>query len=124
VEFLTGSTDPAEGCHRLLRCGPSLAVVTLGREGCYFDNGDFAGKVPAPPVEVIDTLGAGDAFMAGFLAGIAGSADHSIIRDPVALPEVLRFANAVGAIATTRHGAIPALPDRGQVDALLRTMPV
>jgi fructokinase len=98
--------------------------VTLGREGCYFDNGDFAGKVPAPPVEVIDTLGAGDAFMAGFLAGIAGSADHSIIRDPAALPEVLRFANAVGAIATTRHGAIPALPDREQVDALLRTMPV
>ena len=58
-----------------------------------------------------------------FLAGIASSLDHSIVRDPIALPEALRFANAVGAIATTRHGAIPALPDRKQVDALLRTMP-
>jgi fructokinase len=119
VEFLTSCSDPAEACRRLRRHGPSLAVVTLGPAGCYYDNGIAAGEVPSPSVDVVDTLGAGDAFMAGLLAGIAAHSDHSIIGDAVALQHALRFANAAGAMATTRPGAIPALPTRAQVDALL-----
>jgi fructokinase len=122
VEFLTGTSDPAEGCRRLRRLGPSLAVVTLGAAGCYYDAGVAAGEVDAPKVSVVDTLGAGDAFMAGLLAGITGASDlRSVVRDANALCTALRFANAVGAVATTHFGATPAVLRRPEVEALVET---
>ena len=121
VSFLTDASDAAAACRRLREHGPSVAVVTLGRDGCYYDTGASSGTVPAPPVEVVDTLGAGDAFMAGLLCGLSSDAVWGTgLPDERALTRALRFANAVGAITTTRHGAIPALPTRAQVDALLQ----
>jgi fructokinase len=68
-------------------------------------------------VPVVDTTGAGDGFVAGLLAGLLAS-ERAWERVPD-LENVLRFANAVGALTTTRRGAIPALPTRAQVEALL-----
>jgi sugar/nucleoside kinase (ribokinase family) len=100
--------------------GPALAVVTLGKDGCYFDSGSAAGTVRGPRVEVVDTLGAGDAFMAGLLAGFSSHpSDRALLCDEAELLPVLRFANAAGAITTTQFGAIPALPTRRQVEALM-----
>ena len=117
VPFLTSASDAALACRRLREHGPAVAVVTLGRDGCYYDTGACSGTVPAPRVEVVDTLGAGDAFMAGLLCGLSSDA----LCDERALTRALRFANGVGAITTTRHGAIPALPTRAQVEAILRS---
>jgi fructokinase len=111
VQFLTDTSEPADACRRLRALGPWLAVVTLGPDGCYFDVGTTCGHVPAPLVEAVDTLGAGDAFVAGLLV--------SLLRDQLDLLPALRFANAVGAMATTHPGAIPALPTRAAVEALL-----
>ena len=122
VSFLTDASDAAVACRRLREHGPSLAVVTLGRDGSYYDTGVWSGTVPAPRVEVVDTLGAGDAFMAGLLSGLSSDELRGTpVRDEQALIRALHFANAVGAITTTRHGAIPALPTRAQVEALLRS---
>ena len=82
----------------------------------YYQTGSASGHVPGISVEAVDSLGAGDAFVAGVLACLSACADVSAAAT---LVPALRFANAVGAITTTRYGAIPALPTRAQVEALL-----
>jgi fructokinase len=122
IEFLTGSSDPAEACRRLREHGPALAVVTLGDSGCYYSAAGSSGYVPGVLVEAVDTLGAGDAFVGGMLAGLAARPDVVGSADGQAFGSMLSFANAVGALATTRHGAIPALPTRAEVEQLLATV--
>lgn len=73
--------------------------------------------MPGFPVQAIDTTGAGDAFTAGLLAGLL--ADPDALADPASLAAVCRFANAMGALATTARGAVRAAPDRGAVDAFI-----
>jgi sugar/nucleoside kinase (ribokinase family) len=77
--------------------------------------------VPGIHVESVDSLGAGDAFVAGLLACLAVQPASTVLCDEALLVPALRFANAVGAITTTRFGAIPALPTRAQVETLLQT---
>ena len=119
LEFLTGTSDPVQASHRLREHGPVLAVVTLGADGCYFDAAACAGQVPGVRVTPVDSLGAGDAFVAGLLAGLSARSGTAVCDDQDSLIRTLRFANAVGAITTTQYGAIPALPTRAQVERLL-----
>lgn len=112
VEFMTGGTDITP----LWRDALELIVVTHGKDGvtAYTREQDYT--VGGFTVEPVDTTGAGDGFVAGLLTGVLEhGADYG-----AALPEILRFANAVGALATTKRGAIPALPTREQVEALLK----
>src|SRR5690606_19344140 len=70
AEFLTGISDPALAGRRLLELGPRLVVVKLGKEGALVVTADGDLHVPGFPIErVVDPVGAGDAFLAGFLAG-------------------------------------------------------
>ena len=64
--------------------------------------------VPAIEVEVTDTTGAGDAFNSGFAVALAEGRP---------LVEAVRFGVACGAVACTRLGVIPSLPDRARADA-------
>ena len=66
-EFITGDTKLATGIERILRLGLKLLVVTLGERGCYYTNGNVDGYVDGYAVEVVGTLGAGGAFVAGML---------------------------------------------------------
>jgi fructokinase len=118
LEFLTGTSNVDDACRRLRARGPSLAVVTEGGGGSFYQTAQSSGHVAGIRVDVVDTLGAGDAFMAGLLAWLA-AVRASSLTDESALASALRFANAVGAITTTGYGAIPALPTRAQVEALL-----
>ena len=95
----------------------TLVAVTLGADGSHWLTRDAQGGVPGLPVAAIDTTGAGDAFMAGLLAGLLDA--PGAIPDPAALDRICRIANAVGALATTKRGAIPAMPDREAVARLL-----
>uniref|UniRef100_M4EUG0 Carbohydrate kinase PfkB domain-containing protein n=2 Tax=Brassica campestris TaxID=3711 RepID=M4EUG0_BRACM len=85
-----------------------LLLVTLGEKGCRYYTKDFHGSVEAFNVNAVDTTGAGDSFICGFLSQIVD--DQSILEDEERLRKVLRFSNACGAITTTKKGAIPALP--------------
>ncbi|QHB16664.1 aminoimidazole riboside kinase [Mannheimia pernigra] len=93
-----------------------LIIITLGKDGAiYHFNGKsqmVAGKALAP----VDTTGAGDAFVSGLLAGLANTPDW---KDETALVEVIRKANASGALATTAKGAMSALPNKAELDAFL-----
>jgi len=121
LAFLTGTSDPAEACRTLRDHGPTVAVVTLGGGGCFYQTASASGHVPGISVESVDSLGAGDAFVAGLLAGLVTCTDRTAVCDEASLVPALRFANAVGAMTTTRYGAIPALPTRTQVEALLES---
>ncbi|MEG9480744.1 aminoimidazole riboside kinase [Mannheimia sp. HC-2023] len=93
-----------------------LIIITLGKDGAtYHFNGKsqiVAGKALKP----VDTTGAGDAFVSGLLAGLANTPDW---KDETALVEVIRKANASGALATTAKGAMSALPNKAELDAFL-----
>ncbi|QLB17509.1 aminoimidazole riboside kinase [Mannheimia varigena] len=93
-----------------------LIIITLGKDGAiYYFNGKsqiVAGKALKP----VDTTGAGDAFVSGLLAGLANTPDW---KDETALVEVIRKANASGALATTAKGAMSALPNKAQLEAFL-----
>ena len=116
-EFLTGLSDLKAACQALWHEDLKLMVVTRGRAGCVYFTPSFTGMVESFTVEAVDATGAGDGFVAGLLQGLL--ADPSTFQDETRLRELCRFANAVGALATTERGAIPALPDRERVREFL-----
>ena len=100
----------------LLDAGPRLVVVTLGKDGSYFVSRDARGYVPPFKVETIDAVGAGDAFTAGLLSKLVRKSDWKSSLDTETLTETLTFANAVGALTSTRRGVITALPHLVEVE--------
>jgi fructokinase len=116
LEFLTGTREPS-AVRTLWHDGLKLAVLTMGASGCILLTADRERSVPSVAVTPVDTTGAGDGFVAGFLAQLLACDD--VPDDDEALAEICRFANAVGAITTTERGAIPALPTRAAVEARL-----
>jgi fructokinase len=114
----------------LLAAGPELVVVTCGADGVLAmrsarERGGPAAvcRAPAYPVDVVDTVGAGDAFDAGLLTWLAerGITSRKALRGlaPDGLTAALRFAAAVAALNCTRAGADP--PDRRSVREFLST---
>jgi len=123
LEFVTGTQDLAEGTREILARGPELVAVTLGPQGCYFDNGVSRGGVAGFEVPVEETTGCGDAFVAAMLVGLLEHFHED--REPPDLSEdqlvrLFLFANAAGALTATGKGAIPSLPPRDEVEELLR----
>ncbi|BCM88344.1 fructokinase [Abditibacteriota bacterium] len=114
-EFFTGTTDLAEGATKIRAVGPQLVIVTLGAQGAYFNCVAGQGTVEGFPSQVVDTLGAGDSFMAGLLHQLVAQPTLQNSLNPTQLGKVLRFANACGALTTQKAGAIPALPTRDEV---------
>ena len=105
------SLDEAEEAARLLVArGVSTVVVTMGAMGAVAVSASGALRVPAFPVESIDTVGAGDAFSGGLAACLAAGA-------PV--EDALVVASAAGGLTCTRRGAVEALPTREEVDRLM-----
>jgi fructokinase len=113
--FVTGTEDLDAGATVLLERGVKLVVVSRGEEGCWFTTGDHAGYLFGYDVEVAETTGAGDGFVAALLSELLREIDspEDIPDIPVErLMEICDFANAVGALTATQVGAIPALPTR------------
>jgi ribokinase len=106
VEGVDGALSAAP---ELMSLGPKSVVVTVGEAGAVFANGESAGHLAAPRVEVRDTTGAGDAFVGALAARLAGDAP---------LEEAVAYAVRAGAAAVTKEGAQGALPTPGVVEAL------
>ena len=120
--FITGIDHPKEAARMITAMGPRLAVVTMGAKGSVGVTARYGVEMEGFTVEVCDTTGAGDAFMAGMLVkiGETGKRDLATLSD-LELISIFSFANAAGALTTTLLGAIPALPDRARVEEFLRT---
>jgi ribokinase len=95
---------------RLLGMGAKNVVITLGPKGLFFKNRGEELRMDAFRVKVIDTTAAGDVFLGALATGLAESKP---------IQEALRFANAAGALATTKLGAQPSLPFRKDLDIFL-----
>lgn len=85
-------------------------VVTLGPRGAVTVSYGGTATVAAHSVQAVDTVGAGDAFCAALAV---------VIAEGGATAAAVRFANAAGALATTKHGAYPSMPYRDELEALL-----
>ncbi|MEO0560742.1 MAG: PfkB family carbohydrate kinase [Chloroflexota bacterium] len=114
LEFLGGDVEA------LMTDQTKLIVVTAGAMGAtaYLRDGSLVG-VTGYSVTPVDTTGAGDAFVAGLLVGILENTEDEAYLDKTVLQDLLMFANACGAQATTGRGAIPSLPTREQVEAMV-----
>ncbi|MFC4031025.1 5-dehydro-2-deoxygluconokinase [Streptomyces polygonati] len=111
AEIAVGSRDPREAARLLLRRGVRTAVVKQGPAGVLGSTARETHHVPPVPVEAVNGLGAGDAFGGALCAGL-------LAGDP--LPEVLRAANAAGALVASRLACADAMPTRAEIDAVLR----
>lgn len=116
LEWLYPGEDPVAAARRWAGAGPSLVVVTLGGDGAVALPADGPEvRRPAPPVTVVDTVGAGDAFTAGLLGALA---DRDALGDglvAVDLGPVLDRACLVAALTCARAGANP--PTLAEVEA-------
>lgn len=102
LAFLTENEQVNAGLEALMqRCPARLVLVTQGKEGVIAWHEGSVKHYPATPVQCIDTTGAGDAFVAGLLYGLAAGQD---------LTPVIALAQRCGALATTAKGAMTALP--------------
>ena len=95
---------------RLHEMGAEAVVVTLGERGALYLYKGESHRVPAFEVTPVDTTAAGDAFMGGFAVALAEGKPFA---------EAVRWGNAAGALATTKMGAQPSLPERGAVENLI-----
>jgi len=105
AELLTGSPDPAP----LARLGPAEVIIKRGARGCVAQCDAHLLACDARRVRAVDTVGAGDAFAAGYLA------DRMAGRDPAT---ALRTAVTTGAFAVTRQGDWEGLPSRAELGLL------
>jgi fructokinase len=118
-EFVTGSADLETGARRLLEAGPVLVVVTRGESGCFYRSAIGGGYVAGFAVEVVDPLGAGDAFVAAMLARLPRTRAALAALSAGALQGTMTYANAAGALTCTKRGVIPSLPTAAEAEAFL-----
>jgi 2-dehydro-3-deoxygluconokinase len=115
AEIVTHTADPLRAACALEAIGPRQVLIKRGAHGCLARIDGATLEQAAPAVAVMDTVGAGDAFVAGYLAELMNGADPR---------ERLRTATAAGAFAVTVSGDWEGMPDRGALAALESTEPV
>ena len=109
-ETAVGVREPREAAAALRDRGVELAVVKQGPKGVLADDGSTSVEVPPVPVEVVNGLGAGDAFGGALCHGLLSGWE---------LERVMRFCNAAGALVASRLACADAMPEEHEVDALI-----
>ncbi|MFI1728300.1 5-dehydro-2-deoxygluconokinase [Streptomyces acidicola] len=110
-EIATGVREPKACAQALLDAGVELAVVKQGPKGVLAVHRDgTTAEVPPVPVEVVNGLGAGDAFGGSLCHGLLGGWE---------LEKTMRYANAAGALVASRLACSSAMPTESEVDDLL-----
>lgn len=119
--FLTGKRRLDSAVEQLRSLGPSVVVVTMGKNGCYAVSNTGSTVVRGFPVNVVDTTGCGDGFLAGLLTGMVKTSSRPNEISLETLYSICRYANAVGALTAARRGVISALPTASQIQRFLST---
>ncbi len=120
AQWLFGMQDPSA----IAKLFPQAegVLVTAGEKGCAYRLGKHEGKVDVFSIMVVDTTGAGDSFVAGFLHYFCRQRDQ-VLASPQAARDAVIYASAVGALTTTKPGAIAAQPTAKEVDAFFKLQP-
>ena len=107
AEQMTGMEDAQQAIDHLHKAYPGIQVMlTLGHHGCVFSDGAQTVRQKAFSVKAVETTAAGDTFTGYFVAGMANKVPWN---------ENLKLASAAAAIAVTREGAAPSIPERNEV---------
>lgn len=109
-EMAVGETDPHRAADALLERGVTIAVVKQGPQGVMAKTADGIVEAPPFPVDVVNGLGAGDAFGGAFIFGLLQGWD---------LEQTLKFANVAGALVAGRLECATAMPRQSEVDAAM-----
>jgi Sugar kinases, ribokinase family len=109
TRLLTGHSQPEKAASALLQTA-DLVAVTLGEKGVYIANRRAALHIPGFAATVVDTTGAGDAFLGGFLFWLTRQQTAPAVLSAEQLRESGRFANAVASLCVEQPGGIPAMP--------------
>ncbi|WP_334196600.1 carbohydrate kinase [Muricomes intestini] len=117
--LLTGTEDLRKAAKIICGFGCRDIIITLGQKGAYFYSGGKDGLIPAYRVEAVDTTGAGDSFFAAVLHQIVqrGGIEKITGTD---YSDILKFANGVGALATTKRGGIKGSPTLREAEEFLK----
>jgi len=126
VDFLKLSEEEAEWLFETADAGAITyrleaaegVLVTAGEKGCAYCISENEGKIPAFKVDVEDTTGAGDGFVAGFVRQLCNRGIKSL-GDAEIAKKVATYASAVGAMTAMKPGAIAAQPTAAEVEAFL-----
>jgi len=112
ARMITRKDAPSEIAEFLLSYGIGTVALKMGEQGSYIRTRDWEMSVPIYKVETVDATGAGDAFAAGFLAGVSKGWDHK---------EAAKLANAVGACCVTAMGATAGIKDLQETLAFMNS---
>ncbi len=107
---LTGETDPERALRRLRLTHSGRLVVTLGERGAMALEGDMLAHMPAFPVSVVDSTGAGDVFRGAYIRSIVAGWPLDVS---------LRYANAAAGVSCTKAGAMGGVPSIAEIEAML-----
>ncbi|MDE4005935.1 aminoimidazole riboside kinase [Glaesserella parasuis] len=117
--LLTNTTNLEDATKEVTSLYPEkLIIITLGKDGAIYHLNGKSQVVAGKALKPVDTTGAGDAFMSGLLAGLSQVSNWK--ESDAVLVEVIRKANASGALATTAKGAMSALPNKAELEAFLK----
>lgn len=114
--LLFQTADPGAIAYRLNTVEGVL--ITDGENGCAYCLSENEGKAPSFSVPVVETTGAGDSFVAGFVHQLCQRGIHSL-ADAAIAKQVVTYASGAGALTTTKPGAIAAQPTAAEVEAFL-----
>lgn len=122
LELITSRRDLNDGTSMLYDMGISIILVTLGEKGAYYKYKGGKGLLKTYKVKVIDTTGAGDAFMGAILYKLSGkSLDEINNLHKNEFEQTVNFANATGALTTTKKGAIPSMPGLKEINNYVKS---
>ena len=113
IHIAGGVADTREALQAIRSCSDAVLVVKRGAEGCIVFDADIPEDLTdgvvqrGKPVQVFNTLGAGDGFMSGFLYGWLRERPLEVCAE---------LGNAVGALVVSRHGCAPAMPTREELE--------
>ena len=116
IHIAGGSTDTIAALRHVRTLTDATIVLKLGEQGCAVLDGEIPASLDdvtilaGPKIEVLNVLGAGDAFMSGFLRGWLRNESHESCAN---------YANACGALVVSRHGCSPAIPSAEELDYYL-----
>ncbi|HJA12786.1 MAG TPA: carbohydrate kinase [Candidatus Mediterraneibacter merdipullorum] len=119
IQFVSGKEDYDEGIAYLQETYHiPMILLTMGKDGSRVYYRGMRVERPGFSVKTIETTGAGDTFCGSTLNYIAEHGFEDLTEEQ--LGEMVTFANAAAAIVTTRKGAIRSMPERAEVEALIR----
>lgn len=117
LTLLTGTNTLEKAFEKVTALYPEkLIIVTMGKDGALFNLNGHSEIVAGKALQPVDTTGAGDAFVGGLLAGLSLNDNWQTLD---VLKQIIRQANACGALATTAKGAMSALPNQQQLKVFL-----